>query len=101
MIHSEHNAILACAKTGVSCNGSTAYVTGPPCINCFQLMHQAGIVKIVYYAENKAHMTCNDEHDINFEILKKLSDIRVKVIPSCKKLDRKIELIKSLRNSEI
>ena len=46
-------------------------------------------------------MTCNDEHDINFEILKKLSDIQVKVIPSCKKLDRKIELIKSLRNSEI
>ena len=33
-IHAEQNAIIDCAKRGVNCNNSTAYVTHFPCIHC-------------------------------------------------------------------
>lgn len=47
-IHAEANAIIQCARHGVSCVGATAYVTHEPCNNCYNLMVQAGIVRIVY-----------------------------------------------------
>lgn len=47
-IHAEANAILQCAKLGVSSNGTTMYVTHFPCLNCTKLIIQAGIKKICY-----------------------------------------------------
>lgn len=47
-IHAEANCIIQCARHGVSCVGATAYVTHEPCNNCYNLMLQAGIVKVVY-----------------------------------------------------
>ena len=69
MIHSEHNAILNCAKNGNSTNGATAYITGPPCCDCLQFMYQAGIKSIYYANNNIANMTANKEYEIRFEIL--------------------------------
>jgi dCMP deaminase len=72
MIHSEQNAILNCAKNGISTNNSNAYITGPPCCDCLQYMYQAGVQNIYYANNNKAEMTKNKEYDINFEILSNL-----------------------------
>jgi len=48
VVHAEHNAILQAAKNGVSTDGATAYITHNPCRNCFMVLHQAGIKRIVY-----------------------------------------------------
>ena len=50
-IHAEMNALLQCAKQGVSTEGATIYVTHFPCLNCTKSIIQAGI-KRIYYAED-------------------------------------------------
>lgn len=72
MIHSEHNAVLNCAKHGISCDGATAYVTGQPCFNCLQYMYQAGVRNIYYANRNLAVMSNNQEAQVKFEILASL-----------------------------
>ena len=47
-VHAEQNAIVDCAKRGVSCEGCTAYITHYPCIICCRLLLAAGIKKIKY-----------------------------------------------------
>lgn len=47
-IHAEMNALLYCAKEGISVKGATAYITHFPCLNCTKALIQAGISKIVY-----------------------------------------------------
>lgn len=47
-IHAEMNALLYCAKEGISVRGCTAYVTHFPCLNCTKALIQAGISKIFY-----------------------------------------------------
>ena len=48
MLHAEFNAICNCARNGVSSLGATAYITTKPCVQCFQMLWQAGINRIVY-----------------------------------------------------
>ena len=50
-IHAEQNAIVDCAKRGVSSNLCTAFITHYPCFNCFKLLIASGINEIKY---------CND-----------------------------------------
>ena len=47
-VHAEQNAIVDCAKRGVSCNGCIAYITHYPCLNCAKILLSAGIEKILY-----------------------------------------------------
>lgn len=47
-IHAEQNALMQCAKFGVSTDGAELYVTHFPCLNCTKLLIQAGI-KHIYY----------------------------------------------------
>lgn len=53
VLHGEANAILKCAKNGVSCNGGTLYQTHSPCKDCSKLILQAGIVRVVYVEDYK------------------------------------------------
>ena len=46
-IHAEANAILNAAKNGASTDGSTAYVTFPPCSNCASALIQAGVAEVI------------------------------------------------------
>ena len=55
-LHAEQNALMDCAKRGVSCEGCTAYITHYPCIICTRLLLAGGIKKINYLNEYK-----NDE----------------------------------------
>jgi dCMP deaminase len=47
VVHSEANAILNAAKNGATTEGSTAYVTFPPCSQCAAALIQAGVSKVV------------------------------------------------------
>jgi len=55
-IHAEQNALCDCAKRGVSCKDSTAYITHYPCLICARLLIAAGIKEIKYIENYK-----NDE----------------------------------------
>jgi len=48
VLHAEANAILKVANSTQSCNGATLYITLSPCQQCSKLIHQAGIVRVVY-----------------------------------------------------
>lgn len=47
-LHAEQNAILQAAKIGVSCDGSTMYVTCQPCNGCAKMIVNAGILRVIY-----------------------------------------------------
>ncbi|MCI5839335.1 MAG: deaminase [Peptoniphilaceae bacterium] len=47
-IHAEMNALLYCAKEGISVKNATCYVTHFPCLNCTKSLIQSGIKKIIY-----------------------------------------------------
>ena len=53
VLHAEANALLKCAKQGVSCNGATLYLTVSPCKSCSKLVHQSGIKRVVYQIQYK------------------------------------------------
>jgi len=47
-IHAEKNALLMCAKLGISVEGAMAYVTHYPCPDCMKELNQAGVKEVVY-----------------------------------------------------
>ena len=53
VLHAEANAILKVASSTQSCKGSTLYLTLSPCRECSKLIHQAGIIRLVYLNEYK------------------------------------------------
>tara|TARA_B100001094_G_scaffold327404_1_gene385547 strand:+ start:586 stop:1035 length:450 start_codon:yes stop_codon:yes gene_type:complete len=55
-IHAEQNSITDCAKRGVSCNNSIAYITHYPCINCIKILCASGVKEVRYINDYK-----NDE----------------------------------------
>ena len=55
-VHAEQNAICDCAKRGVSCEDSIAYITHYPCIICTRLLLASGIKEIKFIEDYK-----NDE----------------------------------------
>ena len=52
-VHAEQNALCDCAKRGVSCKESTAYVTHYPCIMWCRLVLASGIKEIKYLEDYK------------------------------------------------
>lgn len=55
-LHAEQNAILYAAKSNVSLDGSTLYVTLSPCISCARVIYTLGIKRVYYlnsYADYK------------------------------------------------
>lgn len=47
-IHAEANAIIQAARSGVTIDGATVYVTASPCWSCFKQIANAGISRICY-----------------------------------------------------
>jgi dCMP deaminase len=50
-VHAEQNTICYGANTGVSLDGTTAYITHYPCLNCAKLLESSGITKIFYHED--------------------------------------------------
>ncbi len=53
VLHAEANAILKVASSTQACDGATLYITLSPCKECSKLIHQSGIVRLVYANEYK------------------------------------------------
>jgi hypothetical protein len=47
-VHAEANAIAQAAAHGVRIEGASMYVTASPCWNCFKLLANAGIKRVVF-----------------------------------------------------
>jgi deoxycytidylate deaminase len=57
VVHAEMEAIISCARGGISCVGATLYCTTFPCHNCAKHIVAAGIKRVVYvepYPKSKA-----------------------------------------------
>ena len=70
-LHAEQNALMDCAKRGVSCEGCTAYISHYPCIICTRLLLAGGIKKINYlndYKNDELVKTFTDQ--CNVDVLK-------------------------------
>lgn len=48
VLHAEANAISKVASSTQSCKGGTLYITLSPCKECSKLIHQTGIVRVVF-----------------------------------------------------
>lgn len=48
VIHAELNAILKCAREGISTLDATLYITLSPCIPCSAMIANSGITRTVY-----------------------------------------------------
>ena len=57
IVHAEMNAIIQCARNGVSPVGATLYSSFSPCIHCSLAIVQAGITRVV-----TKQMNSGDEH---------------------------------------
>jgi len=60
VLHAEANAILKVASSTQSCKGATLYITMSPCKECSKLIHQAGIIRVVY------HFAYKDDSGLEF-----------------------------------
>ncbi len=47
-VHAEANAIVQAARNGTRIDGADIYVTASPCFNCFKMIANAGITRIVF-----------------------------------------------------
>ena len=54
-VHAEMNALIQCAKEGISTNNTEIFVTHFPCVNCTKALLQAGINKITYKTAYRQH----------------------------------------------
>jgi len=59
VVHAELNCILKAAKEGISCIGSTCYVTLAPCAQCASMLASAGVKEVVFgeYYRNATGLT--------------------------------------------
>jgi deoxycytidylate deaminase len=79
-VHAEMEAILSCARIGVSPGMGTLYCTTFPCHNCAKHIVAAGIKKVVYvepYPKSKAQ----ELHSDSIEVDKESGDDRVSFVP--------------------
>ena len=71
-IHAEMNAILQCARFGMSTDGASLYVRDFPCLQCTKSLLQAGIKEINYIRNYH-----NDDYAMK---LIKLKNVRLRQI---------------------
>ena len=70
-VHAEQNAIADCAKRGVNCNESIAYITHYPCVNCAKLLIASGIKEIKYIDDyNNDELVKHFSEQLNINIFK-------------------------------
>ena len=93
-VHAEQNAIVDCAKRGVSCDGATAYITHFPCLNCAKLLISAGIENIYYIDDYN-----NDE--VVYTILKERNCFLKKIIPKNDFEDKQDPLLLKRKREQI
>lgn len=78
MIHSEINALLNCEHRPI---GATVYVTGHPCLHCYQCMYQAGISTIIYDSRPERNaVMINEEMMTDIKLFEHLISGKIKKV---------------------
>jgi dCMP deaminase len=62
--HAETNAICQAAAHGIDVNGSTVYVTLPPCPRCVALMVRSGVKVCNYMTDSRPVDQLNEDDDL-------------------------------------
>ncbi|EPQ28397.1 uncharacterized protein PFL1_04224 [Pseudozyma flocculosa PF-1] len=65
-IHAEALCTSLAAKRGICIDGATAYVTYPPCLECFKLLLMAGVRRMVY--RKNYNLVCTDSVLVTAEV---------------------------------
>ncbi len=82
-LHAEQNAILFAAKSNISIDGATLYVTLSPCISCARVIFTMGIKKVFYLDSYAAFKGLPSDEGVDF--LKKFG---VEVVQYNKKIEK-------------
>lgn len=88
-IHAELNAILNCAKHGISTVGCVMVITHHPCERCTRVMSQAGISEVLYI----------DDYGNEHNKIKKYAKMPIKKISSIKRriLQKQLKKVQHLK----
>lgn len=70
VLHAESNSIAKLAKSTESGHGATLYCTCQPCMECAKLIHQSGIIKVIYRDEYRDNTGVNFLKKANVEVLR-------------------------------
>ncbi len=83
-VHAEMEALISCARSGVSLRGGTLYTTTFPCHNCAKHIIGAGIKRVVFvepYPKSKAPELHSDSIFLTNEDPAELADSKVRFEP--------------------
>lgn len=69
-LHAEQNAIIQAAKSGISIDGSTIYITTQPCVICTKLIIASGIVKVIYEGDYPDDLSLDMLKESSIEVIK-------------------------------
>lgn len=69
-LHAEQNCLLQAAKIGVSCEGSTMYVTCQPCNTCAKMIINAGVSRVVYEGDYPDDFSLELFRDSKMEVMR-------------------------------
>ena len=47
-LHAEQNALLFAAKSGITTEGTTLYITLSPCIHCAKIIAASGVKEVIF-----------------------------------------------------
>lgn len=80
-VHAEANALVQAAKNGVSIDGADLYTTASPCYDCFKMIVNAGIKRVVCgsyygsrYGASEKVLILASQAGLKFEFLRPLAD---------------------------
>ena len=83
IVHAEMNAIIQCARNGVSPVGATIYSSFSPCIHCSLLIVQAGINRVVTRAIARGDEDWNDSIDKSVMLFEEVGVEYIVLEPAC------------------
>ena len=83
IVHAEMNAIIQCARNGVSPVGATIYSSFSPCIHCSLSIVQAGIKKVVTRSIARGDEHWNDSVEKSIVLFEEVGIEYVVLEPAC------------------
>lgn len=70
--HAEENALLNCAREGISTQGADIFVTHFPCARCARGIIQAGLRRVVYRDSEAIKARWSESNDISREMFREV-----------------------------
>src|SRR5512139_2970761 len=78
--HAEANAISLAARHGTYTEGAFCYITHFPCLHCFKLLIQSGIIQILV-PEDAVTLGAVEDREKIYKLIHELPDIEILTIP--------------------